>query len=307
MPKEGSKYAKSGKTTKTDRVLSLLTDPAIAGEDETKAGEPKEAADSETAAQIRDALEAELAAAPAPHPRKSAAPAVRQSSAPAAEPPAAEVKPMVPAAEPPAAEVTPAAPAAEPPVAEVKPAVPSAEPPVAEVTPAARPEVTPVTLEEFPVPEDAVVLSAPEPEPVPAPASAPEPEPAPAPEPEPAPVPAPAPAPEPVLAPALEPVPTPALEQAEDEHYTCLNVTQALVEEKADKYIKMFGMCDCPRCRIDVIAMAMSNLPAKYVVVRDQDINPRLSMYEAKYNAAVVTQVMSACKKVTERPHHVRK
>ena len=240
MPKEGSKYGKSAKTTKTARVLSLLTDPAIVGEDETRSGESMAAAESETAAQIRDALEAELAAGTPPLPRET-------------------------------------------PVSAPEPSASAPEPSV----PAPRPDAKPVTLEEFPVPEDAVVLSAAEPEPV----LAPEPEPAAE--------------PEPVSAPEPEPAPEES-EEDDDEHYTCLNVTQALVEEKAEKYIKMFGMCTCRRCRIDVIAIAMSNLPAKYVVVKDKDINPRLSMYEARYNSAVVTQVMSACKKVTERPHHVR-
>ncbi len=88
--------------------------------------------------------------------------------------------------------------------------------------------------------------------------------------------------------------------------YICFNVTQALVEDKADKYIKMFNLCSCPRCRIDVIALALSNLPPKYVVAKPDELIPRLSMYEQKYNAAVVTQVMSACRKVLDRPHHER-
>lgn len=92
----------------------------------------------------------------------------------------------------------------------------------------------------------------------------------------------------------------------EPDEYICFNVTQALVEDKADKYIKMFGLCTCNRCRIDVIALALSNLPAKYVVAKPHELIPRLSMYEQKYNAAVVTQVMSACRKVLERPHHER-
>lgn len=94
--------------------------------------------------------------------------------------------------------------------------------------------------------------------------------------------------------------------EQEPDEYICFNVTQALVEDKADKYIKMFGLCGCNRCRIDVIALALSNLPAKYVVARPHELIPRLSMYEQKYNAAVVTQVMSACRKVLDRPHHER-
>lgn len=94
--------------------------------------------------------------------------------------------------------------------------------------------------------------------------------------------------------------------EQEPDEYICFNVTQALVEDKADKYIKMFGLCSCNRCRIDVIALALSNLPAKYVVAKPHELIPRLSMYEQKYNAAVVTQVMSACRKVLDRPHHER-
>ncbi len=120
--------------------------------------------------------------------------------------------------------------------------------------------------------------------------------------------------PEPVLS-ASAPAQTPLqahMEQLrtagdqEPDEYICFNVTQALVEDKADKYIKMFGLCNCNRCRIDVIALALSNLPAKYVVAKPHELIPRLSMYEQKYNAAVVTQVMSACRKVLDRPHHER-
>ncbi len=84
----------------------------------------------------------------------------------------------------------------------------------------------------------------------------------------------------------------------------CYNVMQALVEQKADKYIRLFGLCTCPRCRIDVIALSLTNLPAKYVVVPDQEVVPLLSVYEGQYNAAIVSQVMNACKQVMEHPRH---
>ena len=95
-------------------------------------------------------------------------------------------------------------------------------------------------------------------------------------------------------------------EEKPDE-YICFNVMQALVEDKADKYIKMFGLCNCSRCHIDVVALALSNLPPKYVVAKPHELIPRLSMYEQKYSVVVVTQVMSACRKVLDRPHHQRK
>ena len=75
-----------------------------------------------------------------------------------------------------------------------------------------------------------------------------------------------------------------ALQAAADEaDVSYLNVMQALVEDKADKYIKTAGVCPCPRCRIDVIALTLSKLPSKYVVL---------------------SQLMDACEIVKKHPRH---
>ncbi len=95
-----------------------------------------------------------------------------------------------------------------------------------------------------------------------------------------------------------------SIKGGDDSDVICFNIMQALVEAKADKYIRLFGLCTCDRCRIDVIALSMSNLPAKYMVVHNKDIVPLLSTYEARYNAAIVSQVMSACKQVMKHPRH---
>ncbi len=83
-----------------------------------------------------------------------------------------------------------------------------------------------------------------------------------------------------------------------------LNVMQALVEDKADKYIRSAGVCPCPRCRIDVIALTLSKLPSKYVVLQQADTVPMLSVYENRYSANVLSQLMSACEVVKQHPRH---
>lgn len=149
----------------------------------------------------------------------------------------------------------------------------------------------------------------PKPEPQPAPEPEPKPQPKPKPEPKPAPQPAaqaePKPAPKAKPAAAAQPIPTPKNPQSnlEPEIY-CFNITQALVEDKVDKYIDLFGLCKCPRCRIDVIALALSNLPPKYVVAKENEMVPLLSVYEGKYSASIISQVMNACKMVMEHPRH---
>ena len=244
MPKPSSK---SGKSSKTARVLNLLTDPESVDEAAPQPAAPESAAESakladdrRTQAKIRGALEMELAESVASAPARPVR--ARPTKAPSA----------------------PAAPVAPRPAPSARAAVPAEMPVFAEEPEVAAPQPAPALEPVFRAP---------------APPQAP-------------------------LQAAVNELRT-AGENDPDE-YICFNVTQALVEDKADKYIKMFGLCNCSRCRIDVIALALSNLPAKYVVAKPHELIPRLSMYEQKYNAAVVTQVMSACRKVLDRPHHER-
>ncbi len=160
-----------------------------------------------------------------------------------------------------------------------------------------------------PVPEPAQeVEPAPEPEPVQAAEPVPEPEPEPVPEPVPQPelVPEPEPVPEAEPAPEPEPAPgsKPITESDPIDDITYVNVLQALVEDRVDKYMKQFNMCDCHRCRTDVVALALTSLPAKYIVVPEHESVPMLSIYESRYSAAVTAQLIAACQKVAKHPRH---
>ena len=89
-----------------------------------------------------------------------------------------------------------------------------------------------------------------------------------------------------------------------DQDVTYLNVMQELVEDKAGKYIQMAGVCPCPRCRIDVVALTLSKMPSKYVVVQKADAVPMLSVYENRYGTALVSNLLAACEQVKAHPRH---
>ena len=141
-----------------------------------------------------------------------------------------------------------------------------------------------------------------QPDPDPAPVQA-----APAPEPEPEPIPV---QPEPVQAapePEAEPpAPEPVHEFLEPENPGYINVMQVLVEEKAPKYVEMFGLCTCKRCMEDVKAYTLNHLPPKYVVLEPNDRVPRLTVYEGKFSSDITAQLLQACKVVMGTPHHSR-
>ena len=84
----------------------------------------------------------------------------------------------------------------------------------------------------------------------------------------------------------------------------CLNLMELLVDERLERYVRMFGLCTCPRCMADARALALTRLPAKYVVLSGSAATPMTSLYRAKYESMVVAQVIQACKTVMESPRH---
>lgn len=122
-------------------------------------------------------------------------------------------------------------------------------------------------------------------------------------EPDPAPQPEPEPKTEPPKSQA-EPAPKKASE--EEDELTYVNVMQILVEEKAARYIKMFGLCTCKHCEADVKALTLSNLVPKYVVLPKRDVIPMLTVYEGRFNSTIFAQLTRSCKIVMDHPHHNR-
>ena len=349
MPKNGSK---TGKSSKTARVLSLLTDPAASllggarnHEEENQDNAAEEPRSKQAARGLDDAatesrIQASLAAeedslvtelfgkkepsraprpeVPAPEASAPAAPAP-QASAPAPQTSAQEPDPRTlellsmlsnpstlgNSAMPSFDDETPRRPAALD--------MDFADELTAGMAPQPAPEPEPEPEPDWPPQpaQQAAPQYAPQPTQQAAPQSAPQPVQQAAPQYAPQPTPQPAPRPvrqvltQPVAQPIQQAASQPATEHDND-HFVCFNLTQALVEDKAEKLMRQFGMCTCNRCKVDVTAIALSNLPAKYVAMQNRDILPLLSMYEEKYSAAVTVQVMSACKMVMRRPHHGR-
>lgn len=308
---------KNAKGNKTAHVLNLLTAPggggAPQGEEESAAPEsvqPAPAArplippilevaqanDESLAQQIQQALEEELQEA-APPPPVRQAPEPPPVPAPAPPPPAEPASPPVEPASPPVEPVSPLPAESAPSGLEAALAQAlEADLAAQEGEPSDFVETTFEDLSQPPAPE---TVPEPEPEPIP------EPEPAPIPEPEFVPEPEPIPEPEPEPAPEPEPEPESAPEPANPaDELTYVNVIQSLVEELAPRYIKMFGLCSCPRCRIDVVALTLNNLIPKYVVMKKHDMIPMLTVYEGRFSSTIFAQLTRACKIVSDSPRH---
>lgn len=101
-----------------------------------------------------------------------------------------------------------------------------------------------------------------------------------------------------------EPTPAASEPQVPAAGKEIFNVMQVLVEESAEKYMTMFNLCSCPRCKADVRALALNNLQPKYVVMEDGEYIPRITVYERQFSATVTAQILRACNVVAEFPRH---
>ena len=113
-----------------------------------------------------------------------------------------------------------------------------------------------------------------------------------------------APQPEPVVETPAEPVVEEPAAEKPDEEVICANIMEILVERKAETYMELFGLCCCDRCKMDVQALALTELPAKYVVMGKNELPLRLSLYEGRMNTAITAQILRACKVVLAEPRH---
>ena len=294
--------SKESNSSKTAHVMNLLSRNRA-----TPAESPAEAAPRETAAQP---TETAVPPSPAPAPVESAS-----QSAPPTSPIIAslssdhaissQIKDALASS---LEELAESEPVVETPTAPVVEEVPQPEP-VAETPPAPVVEEAPQPEPVVETPAAPVVEEAPQPEPVVETPAAPVVEEAPQPEPvaetPPAPVVEEAPQPEPVAETPDEPVvEQPAAEKPDEEEVICANIMEILVERKAETYMELFGLCCCDRCKMDVQALALTELPAKYVVMGKNELPLRLSLYEGRMNTAITAQILRACKVVLAEPRH---
>ena len=271
--------SKESNSSKTAHVMNLLS--------RTRANPAAEAAAQETAVQPAEA-------AVPPTPTAAAVPPTPAAAAPAPAPAPAESAPQ---STPPTSPIIASLSSDHAISSQIKDALASSLEELAESEPVAETPPAPV-VEEVPQPKPVVETPpAPVVEEVPQPKSVAE-EPA-------APVIEEVPQPEPVVETPPAPVAVDsAAEKPDEEEVICANIMEILVERKAETYMELFGLCCCDRCKMDVQALALTELPPKYVVMAKNELPLRLSLYEGRMNTAVTAQILRACKVVLEEPRH---
>ncbi|TCL56492.1 competence protein ComFB [Hydrogenispora ethanolica] len=62
--------------------------------------------------------------------------------------------------------------------------------------------------------------------------------------------------------------------------------------------------CACDRCRVDTVAIALSNLRGRYAVSPEGEVFAKLSREDRQVRADALRMIIEAAKQVSQQPHH---
>ncbi|WP_350344524.1 late competence development ComFB family protein [Proteinivorax tanatarense] len=84
-----------------------------------------------------------------------------------------------------------------------------------------------------------------------------------------------------------------------------LNYNEILVKEKLNEMWKEQKLlCKCKKCRLDVMALALNQLPPKYVVSEKGELYLKANSFNLQASTDVTKAIVDAMGKVERKPNH---
>lgn len=82
------------------------------------------------------------------------------------------------------------------------------------------------------------------------------------------------------------------------------NIMENLVEENANQCLHNLGVCTCPICRNDIIALALNNLAPKYVNSTKGALFSKTEQLSTVFQGEVIAHIAAAAEIVKKNPRH---
>ena len=87
------------------------------------------------------------------------------------------------------------------------------------------------------------------------------------------------------------------------------NYTEVAVAEMLPRVLEEYrkqnpGVCDCERCREDIMAIALNRLPPRYVVTDEGTIYTKVIFDQIGGRAEVTAAILQGIKVVSAHPRH---
>ncbi len=82
------------------------------------------------------------------------------------------------------------------------------------------------------------------------------------------------------------------------------NLMEVVVSQAIDDIKKHYEFCNCEQCRLDIAALALNNIPPRYVVSIKGDSYGRADLLAIQKGLDVLGTVLDAVKTVQKKPRH---
>ncbi|MDF2521196.1 MAG: competence protein ComFB [Clostridia bacterium] len=86
--------------------------------------------------------------------------------------------------------------------------------------------------------------------------------------------------------------------------YKLKNYMEDIVNKKIDSLLNIMNICQCEKCRLDIMAIALNDLPPKYVVTDTGALYTKVRELEQQFEVDVETAIVKAALFVNKNPKH---
>lgn len=86
--------------------------------------------------------------------------------------------------------------------------------------------------------------------------------------------------------------------------YRLENCMEILVEQMFDQATKDMDICQCGKCKLDIMALALNSLQPRYAVTRQGAVFVKLNMLEQQFSTDVLSAIVKGAMTVQESQNH---
>lgn len=82
------------------------------------------------------------------------------------------------------------------------------------------------------------------------------------------------------------------------------NYMEVIVMNTMDDILKDINMCKCEKCRLDIAAKALNDLPPQYVVSEKGEVYSKIKSLKTQFEVDVIAAITKAAILVKRNPMH---
>lgn len=82
------------------------------------------------------------------------------------------------------------------------------------------------------------------------------------------------------------------------------NYMEEIVLSNLDDILVDIKMCTCDRCKLDIAAKALNDLPPQYIVTQKGEVFSKINNLRAQFEVDIISAITKAAILVKRKPNH---